>query len=80
MILLPEISSDLKPYVKKILEGDILNMPLLHKQEMERITSYCIAYQNQQTAKLRAELYELKTDFQRFKTRLENIPFGKKRK
>lgn len=39
-----ELSEKNKEYVNRVLKGDILDMPALHKQDVEKISYYCIGH------------------------------------
>lgn len=38
-----ELNYELDTYAKKILTGDILNLPLMHKSDFEKVMFYCIS-------------------------------------
>lgn len=57
--MLAEISSALKPHVRRILDGDFLNMPLLHKQDVERVIFYCVGILSQRTNRQEQGLVDL---------------------
>ena len=56
--MMPQLSETLKPHVKRVLAGDILNLPLLHRTDMERILYYCIAFLNSKIDKKEQLLYD----------------------
>lgn len=39
----PKLNGELQDAADKLLNGDHLNVPLMHKADMERVLYYCIA-------------------------------------
>lgn len=37
-----ELSTDLMRHVRMILDGDVLNMPLMHRTDFEKVVCYCL--------------------------------------
>ena len=56
---LQELNDDLTPVVKKILSGDVLNIPALSRQDTEKILHYCIGLLTFRIDNLQAQLEDL---------------------
>ena len=75
-----EISAELKPHVKKVMDGDLLNVPLLHRHQDQQITYYCIGKLNEAISDLRGEVYEAIAQLKRLQMRFDSGQNARRKK
>lgn len=69
----PQLSDELKSHAEKVLNGDILNMPLLHKQEVEKILYYLVSFLNHKIERQKREMYDRLEDLDDVKKELKML-------